>query len=318
MLQLKSRGARRASSDVDVVAESFGGKFVIAQSVVKIGPQLRFWRFRIRVLLILRNTIRRINSFSVKDEASESLRDFLGCFEHVCVYLPVDKPRCVAAAAELVSNAGLPCPTGFNAPTQYLLNSQLAHIAQRAARSQWTIDREEDYGMGSRYRADLRIRATPYRTESYRPFSIWFETDGADEITLRRKLGERISVIGQSDAYVSLVFANSEKKWPRIERTAWLLYEDMERKFEGSGKSFAVLHLDPPSLHGGVSDVQVDAHLLLEGNSVRVAEFHFIGDDLSVYNEFVTDENGIRYPHREPPRPRPKPWGLRSEFLGLG
>jgi len=58
----------------------------------------------------------------------------------------------------------------------------------------------------------------------------------------------------------------------------------------------------------------VNTHLILDGSSMRVAEFHF-GSDSQVLNEWVTDESGIRYPHRDPPPSQPKSariFGLRG------
>lgn len=292
----------------------------MSQSIVTIGPQLRFRRFRIVVSYVLRGTIRRSRDWVEEDPASESLRHFLDSFSNAVIYLPVDKGKYLAAAKELLSIARLRSPRGFDAPIQYLINSQLAYIANRTALRPWSVEREVSYGMDSNYRSDLRIVATPCEDGDHEPYAIWFESDDADEVTLRRKLGERISVIGQSDAYVSFIYANSEKKWTRIARAATLLSEDMNRKSARCCNSFAVLNLDPPIVGTGVSNVEVDAHLLLEGESIRVAEFHFGGPDSWVRNEFVVDKNGVRYPHRDPPVPPPpktvRHRGLR-ELLGI-
>ena len=82
------------------------------------------------------------------------------------------------------------------------------------------------------------------------------------------------------------------------------------------GDVSAVLALDPFNVS---PDVEIDAHLILEGESVRVAEFHFTGPESWGWNRFVVDENGMEYPRRDPPpAPRPKTFKLRglSELLG--
>jgi hypothetical protein len=298
-------------------------KFKMTQMVVKVGPKLRFLRFRVVVWYVLRSTIRRSGDWIEEDPASESLRHFLDSFSRAVIYLPVDKGKYLAAATKLLSDARLPSPSGFNAPIQYLINSQLSYMAQKAALRQWSVEREMSYGMGSNFRSDLKVVATPGEEADHEPFVIWFESDAADEVKLRRKLGERISVISQSDAYVSVIYANSEKKWSRIERAASLLSADMNRKSARCDNSFAVLALEPPVVSMGVPNVEleVDAHLILEGKSVRVAEFHFAGPDAWGRNEFVIDENGTEYPHRDPlPPTQPKTVKLRglSELLRPG
>jgi hypothetical protein len=136
--------------------------------------------------------------------------------------------------------------------------------------------------------------------------------------TLRRKFGERISIIGTSDVYISVVYTNSEKNWSRVENAAALLYQDMSRYVDAGTcrNSLGVLRIDTPSIYKGVQHIIVNAHLMRDGASVRVAEFHF-GSDSCVLNEWVTDENGVRYPHRNPPPPRPERRHLQlTQLLG--
>jgi len=241
----------------------------------------------------------------LEDCAHEWLKCFLKPFTDACIYLPVDKQAYVVAAKELLLNADLPYPRGFHATTQYLVNSQLYYIARRAASRRWSVEREVKYGARSNYRSDLRVMAIPDEDEEHKPFTIWFESDNAEVKTLRRKFGERISVIGTSDAYISVVYANSAKKWSRVENAASRLYHEMNRHVDAGTcrSSLGVLHIDTPSLYKGVQDIIVNTHLMLDGPSVRVAEFHF-GSDSCVLIEWITDENGVRYPHRDPPPAR--------------
>ena len=236
------------------------------QSVVKIGLQLRFRRFGVIVSYILRSTTRRFGDWVEEDPASESLRHFLDSFSNAVIYLPVDKGKYLDAAMELLSNAGLRSPPGFNARIQFSLTLSFFILHKK------------------------------------------------------RHCGERISVIGHSDAYVGFIYANSEKNWARIARAASLLSEDINRKSARCGNSFAVLNLEPPIGGTGKSNSEVDAHLILEGESIRVAEFHFTGLGSWVRNEFVMDENGVQYPHRDSPLPPPpktvKLRGLRG-LLGI-
>jgi len=252
----------------------------------------------------------------LEDRAHEGLKGFLKPFTDACIYLPVDKQEYVVAVKELFLDADLPYPSGFHATTQYFVNSQLSYIARRAASRRWSVEREVNYGVLCNYRADLKVMAIPDEYEEHKPFAIWFESDNADVKTLRRKFGERISVIGPSDAYISFVYANSEKKWSHLENAASCLYHEMNRHVDAGTcrNSLGVLSSDAPSLYKGVRDMVVNTHLILDGSSMRVAEFHF-GSDSQVLNEWVTDESGIRYPHRDPPPSQPKSariFGLRG------
>jgi hypothetical protein len=270
-------------------------------SSVKLGPLMRFRRFTVSGSYIFQEKRRGNHVNCLEDCAHEWLRGFLKPFTDACIFLPVDKQEYVVATKELFLNADLANPRGFHA-TQYLVNSQLYYIARRAASRRWSVETEVNYGVRSNYRSDLRVMAIPDEYEEHKPFTIWFESDNADVKTLRRKSGERISVMDPSDAYISVVYANSEKKWSCVENAASRLYHEMNRHVDAGTcrNSLGVLSIDTPSLYKGVQDVVVNAHLMLDGPSVRVAEFHF-GSDSCVLNEWVTDENGIRYPHRDPP-----------------
>jgi hypothetical protein len=283
-------------------------------SSVKLGPPMRFRRFTISGSYIFQEKRRGSSVNFLEDCAHEWLKGFLKPFADACIYLPVDKQEYVVAAKELLLNGEIPCPGVFHATTQYLVNSQLYYIARRAASSRWSVEREVNYGVGSNYRSDLKIIAIPDEDEEHKPFTIWFESDNADVKTLKRKFGERIPVMGASDSYISFIYANSEKKWSHVENAASRLYHEMNRHVDAGTcrNSLGILRIDAPNLYKATQDLVINAHLMLDGSSVRVAEFHF-GSNSSVLNEWVIDENGTRYPHRDPPPPLPK----FARLLGL-
>jgi hypothetical protein len=274
---------------------------------VKVGPLMRFWRFTISGLYIFQEKRRGNHVDSLQDHAHEALKGFLKPIEAACIYLPVDQQQHVLAVKELSANTLLRDPSGIHHTTQYFVNSQLSYIARRAALPHWTVETEVNYGMSSNYRADLKVTAIPDEYEEHKPFTIWFESDNADVKTLRRKLGERIAVIGPPDAYMSFVYANSKKVWPRVENAASRLLDEMARHVDAGTcrNSLGVLSIEAPSLYQGAREVTVDAHLMIDGPLVRLAEFHFSWDSCAL-NEWVTDESGIRYPHRDRRPPEPK------------
>jgi len=278
---------------------------------------MKFARFEVRLDYLLTSHQEGWQINSLCNPAVDAVKPLFLALESSFIYMPVNGDELVAAARVEFARTGISCPAEFfSTSIQYFVNSQLSYIARRAASRRWSVEREVNYGVLCNYRADLKVMAIPDEYEEHKPFAIWFESDNADVKTLRRKFGERISVIGPSDAYISFVYANSEKKWLHLENAASCLYHEMNRHVDAGTcrNSLGVLSSDAPSLYKGVRDMVVNTHLILDGSSMRVAEFHF-GSDSQVLNEWVTDESGIRYPHRDPPPSQPKSariFGLRG------